>query len=178
MTTAVKEPETKVEVKPEVAVPKHEERPLRRFDPFELFDEMQEEMARLWGQTWPFMPRPLSRPLRRLAATAWTPRLDVYEKDGRVLIKAELPGLTKEDIEVTLEEGNLLIRGERKAEHEVKEENYYRMERSYGRFFRRVPLDFVPKVEEITATYKDGVLEIAVPRPAETAPKTQKITFA
>src|SRR5438094_887449 len=120
MTTALKDPETKVEVKPEVTVQMHEERPLRRWDPFDLFDEMQDEMARLWSQTWPFMPRPLARPLRHLAATTWTPRLDIYEKGGQVLIKAELPGMKKEDIEVALEDGDVLIRGERKAEHEVK----------------------------------------------------------
>jgi HSP20 family protein len=178
MTTEVKEPETKVEVKPEAIVTRHEERPPRRFDPFEMFDEMQDEMARLWSQTWPFMPRPLARPLRRLAATAWTPRMDVFEKGGNLMVKAELPGLKREDIEVTLVEGDLVIRGERKAEHEVKEEHYYRMERSYGSFFRRVPLDFAPKAQEIKATYKDGVLEIVVPRPAETAPRMHKITLA
>lgn len=177
ITTAGKEPETKGEVKPDVAVQKREERPVRRWDPFDLFDEMQDEMARLWSQTWPFMPRPLARPLRRLAMATWTPRIDVYTKDGNLMVKAELPGMKKEDIDVSLEDGDLIIRGERKAEHEVKEENYYRMERSYGSFYRRLPLDFTPRAEEIKATYKDGILEITVPRPAETPPKTQKISL-
>src|SRR5215468_3044669 len=101
MSTAMKEPETKGEAKPDVAVQKREERPVRRFDPFDLFDEMQDEMGRLWSQAWPFMPRTLARPPRRQAT--WTPRMDVYAKDGNLMVKAELPGMNKEDIEVTLE---------------------------------------------------------------------------
>ena len=142
-----------------------------------MFDELQEEMMRLWGQAWPLRPRPLSRPLRRMALTPtrWAPTVDVYEKDNTVTVKAELPGVKKEDIDVTLEQGDLVIRGERKAESEVKEDNYYRMERSYGTFYRRIPLPFEVKAEQSTAQYKDGVLEVRVPRPAHEQPQPQKI---
>src|SRR3989442_1955556 len=115
MTMAEKNAEAKVDVKPEAtaALEKREERRPRRWDPFEMFDDLHEDMARLWGQAVPLMPRPVSRPLRRmaLAPTTWTPSVDVYEKDGNLVVKAELPGLKREDIEVALDQGDLLIRG-------------------------------------------------------------------
>ena len=179
MTMAEKNTEAKVDVKPEAttALEKREERRLRRWDPFEMFDDLQEEMARLWGQAFPLMPRPVSRPLRRMAQapTMWTPSVDVYEKDGNLVVKAELPGMKKEDIEVALDQGDLVIRGERKAESEVKEENYYRVERAYGSFYRRIPLPFEVKPDQITASYNDGVLEVRIPRPAQERPQPQRI---
>jgi HSP20 family protein len=172
--------ETKVEVKPEVptALEKSGERRLRRFDPFEMVEEMQEEMARFWSQAWPFGPRPLFRPLRRLAPTIWMPSTDVYEKDGNLVVKAELPGMKKEDIEVTLDQGDLVIRGERKAESEVTEEDYYRLERSYGSFYRRLPLGFHVTAEQIAASYHDGVLEVRIPKPKQEQPQAKKIPVA
>jgi HSP20 family protein len=179
MTMAEKNTEAKVDVKPEAtpALEKREERHPRRWDPFEMFDELQEQMARLWGQAFPLMPRPMSRPLRRmaLAPTMWTPSVDVYEKDGNLVVKAELPGMKKEDIEVTLDRGDLLIRGERKAESEIKEENYYRVERAYGSFYRRIPLPFEVKPDQITATYKDGVLDVRLPKPPQEQSQQQRI---
>jgi HSP20 family protein len=151
------------------------ERPLRRWDPFEMFSELQDEMARRWGLTWPLA---LARPRAAEMPTPWTPSVDVYERDNNLIVKAELPGVKKEDIDVELTDGGLAIRGERKAEQEVKEENYYRMERSYGSFYRRLPLRFEVKPEQIQATYTDGVLEIRIPEPAEARPQPQKITVA
>lgn len=147
------------------------------FDPFELFDELQQDMARLWSQTFPLLPRPLGRPLRRMAPapSAWLPRMDVYEKDGKMVVTAELPGMKKEDIDITLEQGDLVIRGERHAESELKEDAYYRAERSYGRFYRRIPLGFEVKADQIEARYGDGVLEVQVPLPAQEKPAAQKI---
>jgi HSP20 family protein len=170
---------TKIDVKPEqtTAVERSGERRGRRWDPFELVDEMQDEMARLWGQAWPLMPRPLMRPLRRMGAgpTMWMPTVDVYEQDDTVVVKAELPGLKKEDIEVTVDQGDLVIHGERTAESEVKEEHYYRAERSYGSFYRRIPLPPDVKTEQITATYKDGLLEIRVPKSAREQPLPRRV---
>jgi HSP20 family protein len=167
--------ETKGDVKPEAttAPQRRVGRRLRRRDPFEMFGELQDEMMRLWGQAWPLMPRPLRR--MALMPTRWTPTTNVYEKDNTLVVKAELPGVKKEDIDVTLDRGDLVIRGERKAEREVKEENYYRVERSYGSFYRRIPLPFEVNVEQITAEYKDGVLEIRAPRSAQQQPQQQRI---
>ena len=166
--------ETKVDVTPEAmtAPQRRVERRLRRRDPFEMFGELQDEMMRLWGQAWPLMPRPLRR--MALMPTRWTPTTNVYEKDNTLVVKTELPGVKKEDIGVALDQGDLVIRGERKAEREVKEENYYRVERSYGSFYRRIPLPFEVNAEQITAEYKDGVLEIRAPRSAQ-QPQRQRI---
>ena len=102
--------ETTSEAKTEVAT-STDRRP-RRFDPVELVGELPEEMARFWSHAWPFGPRPLVRPLRRLAPATWMPSTDVFEQDGQLVVKAELPGLKKEDIEVTLDQGDLVIRGQ------------------------------------------------------------------
>lgn len=150
-------------------------RRLRRWDPQAMLEEMQEEMTRLWGQAWPLMPRPVRR--LPLAPSAWTPSLDVYEQDDTLIITAELPGVRKEDVEVTLDQGDLVIRGERRMEHEATEESYYRMERRYGSFYRRLPLPFEVKAEQITAGFHDGVLEIRIPRPAGDQAQPQKIAL-
>ncbi len=163
------------QTKPEVQ--QSSERAVRRWDPFAQLDTLQDELQRIWGQTWPMMPRPLSRPLRSLslAPSAWAPTMDIFEKDGSLVVKAELPGVKKEDIDINLEEGDLVVRGERKAESEVKEEDYYRVERSFGSFYRRIPLPFEVKPEQITANYADGLLEVHVPRPAQQKPRPRKI---
>jgi HSP20 family protein len=171
--------DTKIDVKqePTTAVEMSGERHLRRRDPFEMFDELRDEVARLWGLAWPLMPRPLLRPLRHMALTPamWAPTVDVYEKDNTLVVKAELPGVKKDDIDVSLDQGDLVIRGERTAESEVKEEQYYRVERSYGSFYRRIPLPAEVPAEQITATYNDGLLEVRVPRPAQTQAQPRKI---
>jgi HSP20 family protein len=109
---------------------------------------------------------------------AWAPRADVFERNGNLVIKAELPGLKKEDIQVTFDNGNLTIQGERKEESEVKDEDYYRCERSYGSFFRRMTLPPGTEADKITATYADGVLEVQVPKAAETKPEAKKISVS
>jgi HSP20 family protein len=150
---------------------------MARRDPFDLFDALEEEMARIWGSPWRIGPWTLGRPLRRPAPAAapWTPRMDVFEKDGNLVVKAELPGVKKEDVQVLLDGNDLTIRGERKEEREIKEEDYYRCERNYGSFFRRIPLAFEATAEQITAAFGDGVLEITIPKPAEEKPKSRPI---
>jgi HSP20 family protein len=153
---------------------KSENGKLRRPDPFEMFETFQDEMARLWGQTWPFGSWPLARRAAQTTegTTLWAPRVDVFEKNGDFVVKAELPGAKKEDIEVTLEQGDLVIRGQKKAETEVKEEHYYRMEQNYGSFYRRLALPFETTAEQIKATYAEGILEIRIPKPATEAQPT------
>ena len=151
-----------------------------RRDPFELFDALEEELARVWRSPWRIGPWTLGRRPGAMgpAPGPWAPRVDVYERDGKVVVKAELPGIKKEDLQVTLEGADLVLRGERKEEHEVKEENYYRSERSYGSFYRRLPLAFEAAPDQITAAFTDGVLEVTIPRPAEEQPKARTITVA
>lgn len=150
------------------------ERRLRLLDPFGIADELRDEMARLWGQRPMLMPRPLAR----MAEGEWAPRMDVYEKNGKLMIKAELPGVSKEDIKVEMDDGDLIVSGERKTETEVKEEDYYRVERAYGSFYRRLPLTFDVKTEQIKANYKDGVLEIEIPKPTQTNPEPKRIAVS
>ena len=172
--------DTKLAVKPETTIEPAAERRMRRWDPFEMFDEMQQEMARFWSQALPIAPRAITRPLRRMsiAPTNWMPTIDVYEKDNRLMVKAELPGMNKEDIDVHIDQGDLVIKGERKLEREVKDEDFYRMERSYGSFYRRVPLGFDADPSQVSAKYNDGVLEVSIPKPRSVPPTPQKIPLS
>ena len=105
----------------------------------------------------------------------WRPAIDVEEKDGKYLVRADLPGLQKKDIHVELHDGYLTLRGERKSEHEENKDNYHRIERTYGTFERtfRVPEGVTEK--DIHAKYKDGVLELTVPGPKVVEPKTTAV---
>lgn len=145
--------------------------------PADAFDAFQEEFMRLWDQAWPFGPARVVRPWRRVASAteARLPDTDIYEKDGAIVVKAELPGVKKEDVQVTMDGGDLVIQGKREAESEVQEQDYYRMERSYGSFYRRIPLAYEPAADQIAATFKDGVLEVRVPKPVETKPSAKQI---
>ncbi|MGC9467644.1 MAG: Hsp20/alpha crystallin family protein [Anaerolineae bacterium] len=99
--------------------------------------------------------------------TAFTPRVDVAETDKAIKVSAELPGLSEDNIEVNLSENVLTIRGEKKQEREERGESYYRSERTYGSFRRSIPLPADVKTEEADAVYKNGVLEITLPKTAE-----------
>ena len=94
---------------------------------------------------------------------AWIPRVDVFEKNGQFMVRADLPGLKKEEVKVEVTEAGLTLEGERKLEKEEKREGFYRAERAYGSFFRMIPLPEGVNVEKSTATFKDGVLEVALP---------------
>ncbi len=97
----------------------------------------------------------------------WNPAVDLYEKDEHFMIKAELPGVDKKDIQIDLQDRILTLSGERTYDNEVKEENYYRRERSYGKFQRAFTLPADVDSDKIKAEFKDGVLQIEVPKPEE-----------
>jgi len=161
-----------------VTVPvKPEDKTLRRWEPFEQIQALQDEIARLWGETWPFSTRTSIWPAFRPALTTptYAPRMDVYEQNGNVVIKTDLPGMKADDVEVTIEDGDLIIKGERNAEKEVKDADYYRMEWSYGSFYRRQPLPEGITPDKIQATFADGVLEVTIPKPVEKKAEAQKI---
>ncbi len=105
---------------------------------------------------------------------SWNPVVDVYENDNAIVVKAELPGVDKENISVDVEGRILTLKGERKTENEAKEENYYRQERTYGRFERSFTLPAEVEPDSIKAEYKDGLLKIEVPKPEEK--KAKQIT--
>ena len=102
-----------------------------------------------------------------MALGAWNPRVNMYEKGDNILIDAELPGIKKEDIDVTVEEHQVTLRGERKEEKETKKEEYYRKERLYGSFARSFTLPSNVAADKVDATYKDGVLHVTLPKTEE-----------
>ena len=101
--------------------------------------------------------------------------LDLYSDGKDIVVKAEIPGANEKDIDVSLEDGILSIKGERKLEHEDKKDNYYRIERNYGAFSRSIKLPLEVKTDEAKASYKDGILEIRIPREEKVLPKKIKI---
>jgi HSP20 family protein len=115
---------------------------------------------------------------RRLPAEEreWNPAVEVYEKEDRFVVKAELPGLTDEDVDISVTDGALTVKGEKRTEHEVKEDEYHWSERTYGTFLRTVALPTNVDAEKIGATFDNGILEISLPKVAEVQPK--KITIS
>jgi HSP20 family protein len=101
----------------------------------------------------------------------WAPAVDIYEKDGSIVLKAELPGVDPKDVDVRVENNVLTLRGERKFDSEVKREEYHRVERAYGSFTRSFTLPNVVDTEHIKAEYKDGVLRVNLPQKEEAKPK-------
>jgi HSP20 family protein len=144
--------------------------PLRP-DPLKELLDLQERMNRLFDQT-------LARTRGEeegIAASTWMPAVDIYETPDRVVMKAELPGLSREDVEINVRDNTLSLRGERRFEKEVKEENYLRIERAYGSFQRSFSLPATIQQEKIKAIFKDGVLEVTLPKAEEARPKQIKI---
>jgi len=101
----------------------------------------------------------------------WTPRVDIFEKEDAILLKAELPGVEKDNIVVDVKDGVLTLKGERSSDSEANEETYFRRERTFGSFERRFNLPDNVDPEKITADYKDGILEVGIPKPEEIIPK-------
>lgn len=101
----------------------------------------------------------------------WAPAIEVFDKEDKYVVKAELPGMKEEDIDVSVVGDTLTIKGERKAETEVKEEDYYCCERSYGSFFRSIALPPNVDTKKIEASFEDGVLEVSLPKAPEVKPK-------
>ena len=140
-----------------------------RPNPLVMFDDLRTEFENFFERPWGMLNR------FRAEKPAWAPKLDVFEKDNTLFVKADLPGMKKEDVMVTLEDGDLVLTGERKEEKEVKEENFYRAERMLGTFYRRLPLSFTADPAKIEAKFNNGVLEVRVPVPKEDLPKGMPI---
>jgi len=141
-----------------------------RWDPFRDLSLLQDRMNRLFddaGRTW--------RPDEPAATTSWSPAVDIYETEGEIVVKAELPGLDRKAITLHLENNVLTLRGERKFQKETKEENYHRIERSYGNFSRSFSIPATVDEEKIRADYKDGVLMIFLPKKEQAKPKQIRI---
>ena len=149
---------------------------LARWDPWkELLDverEMRDVSRRVFGPSW-FTPVSLTG-----AAGTWSPAVDVFSRNGDLVVRAELPGIEPDkDVDITVEDGVLTIKGERRHEETTDEESYYRFESSYGSFQRSVPLPQGVNAENIAASYENGILEVVIPQAAElTAAKKIPVT--
>jgi len=140
---------------------------IRPWQPLRELEEMERRFEDIFGRT-----SPLSA-WRRLPVreVGWVPAIDIFEKEDKFVVKAELPGMKEEDVDVSVVGDTLTIKGEKKSESEVKEEDYYCCERSYGSFFRSIALPSNVDTKKIEASYEDGVLEVSLPKAPEVKPK-------
>ena len=143
-----------------------------RLDPFREFATLQDRMHRLFGDVY----------LRDEDVTSrgtWVPPVDIYETEGRDLVlKAELPDMSREEIQVTVENNTLLLKGTKKLSDEVKEDQYRRIERSYGAFARSFTLPNTVDTSKVSAEYKHGVLTVKLPFREEAKPRAIKVDVA
>jgi len=140
-----------------------------RFDPFRELERIQSEMNRLF-EGYSGTPERGNTGLVQ-HNRIWAPSVDVAENENEIVLRAELPGMKQEDIDIELSGDTLTIRGERKFENEERKENFVRVERSYGRFQRSFTLGVPVQSDSVKAIYKDGVLEITLPKSEETKPR-------
>jgi HSP20 family protein len=136
---------------------------LIRWEPAREVDTLQGEVNRVFDAF--FGNGPGTR-VRR-----WVPAMDLVETDENLVLRADLPGLAKDDVELEVKDGVLTISGERRADHEEKSEGYYRVERAFGRFSRSLTIPDGVDAEAIAADFSDGVLEVRIPKPAERKPQ-------
>jgi HSP20 family protein len=127
-----------------------------------LAREMEDVMERFFGFT-PAEEFPVFR--------EWAPRVDVEETEKEIFVKLDLPGVEAKDVELTVENGNLFVRGERKEEREEHKKNYHRVERTMGKFFRTVPLPAGADLEKVGAASAKGVITVTIPKKAEVLPR-------
>ncbi len=142
-------------------------RPTSEWDPFSLISSVRDEMDRLFDNSLaPWRPTGAG-----FSEGAWTPEVDVIEDENSVIIRANIPGLKQDEIDLSVVGDTLTLKGEKKQESEVKKENYHRIERSYGFFQRVIPLPSAVDADKVKASYQDGVLEVELPKKEEAKPK-------
>lgn len=151
--------------------------------PFEFVRRFADQMDRLledFGLGW-HLPTALTRGrelFRRetgLIPAEWSPKIDVLEEDGRFVVRADLPGVPREDIKVEVAEGMVSIQGERKHAEKKEDKGYYYNECRHGNFYRAIPLPEGAEILKATAEYRDGVLEVAMPAPTQTKKVTRRL---
>jgi HSP20 family protein len=145
-------------------------KPFRELAPFREFERMRRDMDRFWDS---FLEGGLRK--RTEEGKEWFPSLDVAETKNDLVVKAEVPGMDAKNIDISLSDGMLTIKGEKKEEKEEKEADYHLVERSYGAFTRSIRLPAEVQGDKINATYKNGVLKITLPKSEEAKKKEIKI---
>ncbi|MGD1051959.1 MAG: Hsp20/alpha crystallin family protein [Solirubrobacteraceae bacterium] len=146
---------------------------LVRWEPLRELNTLQHEMNRLFGG---FFEQPAGQPGGLAPARQWVPAMDLVETDGAYILRADLPGLTRDDVKIELEQNVLTISGERAAKHEQRTDGYYRIERASGSFARSLTLPSGIDADRIEATFADGVLEVRIPTPQQPRPRRVEIT--
>jgi HSP20 family protein len=141
-----------------------------RWEPFRELNTLQNEMNRLFNTVFDAPSPGNGSTLRR-----WMPAMDLVETDDHFVLRADLPGLTEDDVKIEFEDGTLTVSGERNAEHESKNEGYYRVERAFGSFSRSLTLPQGVDAEAVTANFDRGVLEVRIPKPEERKPRRIEI---
>ena len=140
-----------------------------RWEPLRELGSLQNEMNRLFNNVFD-APAGNGGTMRR-----WMPAMDLVETDDHFVLRADLPGLSEDDIKIELEDGTLTVSGDRKAEHESKNEGYYRVERAFGSFSRSLTLPQGVDPEAVTASFDRGVLEVRVRKPEQRKPRRIEI---
>jgi HSP20 family protein len=141
---------------------------ITRFDPFRGLSNFHEQLNRLFESN--FLTRG-----HNAALTTWAPAVDIFETENELVIKADLPDMDEKNLDVRIENNMLTIRGERKFEQNAKEDNYLRLERTYGAFTRAFSLPSTVDPGAIKAEYKNGVLAVTLPKRAESKPKQVQV---
>jgi HSP20 family protein len=147
---------------------------LTRWDPFRELEDMSTRLNRIFGQ-------PAAREAADnggLSLASWAPAIDVQETDAEFLIKADLPDVKKDDVKVEIQDGQLSVSGERKQEKEEKGRRFHRVERAYGRFERRLSLPTDVDPAKIAADFKDGVLQVHLPKSPTAKPQSITVTVS
>ena len=145
-----------------------------RWEPFRDLVSTQDRFNQLFNDTF-------SRAFgdqQEVAPHAWVPPVDIYETGDSLVLKAELPGINPDDVEIRVEDNTLYLKGERKFEKEVKEESLHRVERSYGTFARSFVLPNTIDSDKVKAEYENGILTLTMPKREEAKPRTIKINVA
>jgi HSP20 family protein len=141
-----------------------------RWEPLRELGSLQNEMNRLFNTVFDAPPGGNGGTLRR-----WMPAMDLVESGDHFVLRADLPGMSEEDVKIELEDGTLTVSGERKAEHQENEEGYYRVERAFGSFSRSLTLPKGVNADAVSASFDRGVLEIRIPKPEERKPRRIEI---
>jgi len=147
-----------------------------RWEPFRDLVAVQDRLNRIFDDTFRGNPRGSDEDWA--LGGQWAPSVDIFEHEGNLVLRAELPGIEPKDVDVHVENNVLTLRGERKFESEVKREKYHRVERAYGTFSRSFTLPNVVDTEKIKAEYRDGVLNVTLPTKEEAKPKQISINVS
>jgi HSP20 family protein len=141
-------------------------------NPFTFMRRMTEEMDRVFGSLVPGSRFGGGRSARQMM---WSPSIEAFQKDDKFIVRAELPGLKKDDVEVNITEDSIVLQGQRQHEHEEHREGFYHSERSYGSFYRAIPLPEGVIADSAEASFKDGVLEVTLQAPPNEVSRGRRI---